>query len=348
MTHRRLVMIGALLLVAALATTVQAATSSLGYQLDCSGFESTGGTLALNRDNTGAQSEAFIITAIDGGGNIIYEPDYDVFFVGTSVTFEAGAGDYWTNAPRFNPLILQVVSPAGNGLDEQVVAEFVGTCRGLPRFGPINVLDAFTRNAVRRLTGEAFVIQAADGETSEVVELNTAPPRPINPPGLPRMMPGYAVVNTDNLNLRSGDSPRYEIVGIVDGGTELVVLGRNKDRSWWYVQVGGMRGWVNSEFLVLRGDLTGVPEVPVEGVIAQPRMYIGFTGTPVLALPQPGSPVLCGIEGNKEYAIVGRTTRSTWFEIEITCDGVEDTGWVLAEQGFLRNPANVRIPVSLR
>src|SRR5690606_23689561 len=115
----------------------------------------------------------------------------------------------------------------------------------------------------------------ADGETSEPVALNTAPPRPVNPPGLPQVLPGYAVVNTDNLSLRSGDSPRYEMLGVIDGGTELVVLGRNDDRSWWYVQVGGMRGWVSSEFLALRGDLTGLPEVPVTGNLTQPYIYIG-------------------------------------------------------------------------
>ena len=345
MTTRRL--IAALLLMLALPLTAQAGEGDLAFTLDCGGFESAGGTLALNRDNTGTQSEAFVISAIDGGGNIILEPIYDVFFVGTSITFEAGAGEAWTRGPRYNPLILQVSSPAGNGLEEQVIAEYVGTCPGLPRFGPIDVLASFGRDAVRQLTGEAFVILPADGETSDPIEINEVPPRPVNPDGLAKRQLGFAVVNTDNLNLRNGDGPRYEVIGVVDGGTELVVLGRNTDRSWWYVQVGGLRGWVSSEFLILRGDLTGVPIVPVEGSLTPARMYVGFTGTPALALPEVGTATVCALPGNLEYEVVGRTTRSTWYQIAFVCDGVETEGWLQAEQGIVRNPANVPIPVVL-
>ncbi len=350
MNFPRLLLVSTLLFMLALAGGVSAGDGDPGFILDCQGFESTGGSLALNRDNTGAQAEAFIISAIDGGGNSIFAPDYDVFFVGTTVTVEAGAGESWTRTPRYNPLVLQIVSPAGNGLDEQVIAQVIGSCEGLPRFGPINILEAFGRVTLRTLTGEAFVLQPADGETSDPIELNEIPPRPINPPGMPRMQPGYAVVNTDNLYLRSGDSPRYEVIGIIDGGTELVVLGRNDDRSWWYVQVGGLRGWSSSEFLILRGDLTSVPEVPVLGNFTQPSLYVGFTGTPVNTLPRVGAETLCLVTGNMNYAVVGRTSNSTWYEVAVTCDEGEDaeaiTGWILAERGILRNPASVLIPVT--
>src|SRR5690606_41791759 len=67
-----------------------------------------------------------------GAGNTIYEPDYDVFFVGTTVTIEPGTSANWTRTPRYNPLVLQIVSPAGNGLGEEVIAEVVGNCEGLP------------------------------------------------------------------------------------------------------------------------------------------------------------------------------------------------------------------------
>ena len=348
MSYQRLLLISVLIFMLALAGGVNAGDGDLGFTLDCQGFESSGGSLSLNRDNTGAQSEAFIISAIDGGGNSIFAPDYDVFFVGTTITVEPGAGDSWTRTPRYNPLVLQIVSPAGNGLDEQIISQVVGSCDGLPRFGPINVLDFFGRIALRTLTGEAYVLQPVDGETSDPLELNAIPPRPINPPGMPEMQPGYAVVNTDNLFLRSGDSPRYEVIGIVDGGTELIVLGRNDDRSWWYVQVGGMRGWSKSEFLVLRGDLTGVPEVPVLGSFTQPSMYVGYTQTQVNTLPRVGSETLCLVDGNLNYAIVGRTSNSTWYEVEVPCgaDAELITGWILAERGIVRNPANLRIPVT--
>ena len=327
-------------------SVAQAGDANLNYSLNCAGFRSSGGSLVLNRDNTGTLQEAFVISAIDGSGNTIYEPDFDRFFVGTTVDIEAGAGGQWTSVPRYNPLFLQVVSPAGNGLDQQIIAQVAGNCPGLPTFDPIDVLAAFGREAVRRLTGESFVILPATGETDLPLPLNTAPPRPINPPGLPQELSGWAIVNTDNLTLRSGDGPHYEQIGVVDGGTELVVLGRNAKRSWYYVQVGGMRGWVTSEFLILRGDLVDTPIVPVTGAFAQPRLYVGFSGNPVYALPLAGAPVLCHIPGRLDYSIIGRTSNAAWYEIEVTCDTEETSAWIPAEFGAFRNPGGQHVPVT--
>ena len=45
--------------------SVHAGGGDLAFTLDCTGFTSQGSTLELDRDNTGALSEAFIISAID-------------------------------------------------------------------------------------------------------------------------------------------------------------------------------------------------------------------------------------------------------------------------------------------
>lgn len=326
--------------------SVQAGGGDLSFTLDCRGFTSQGSTLKLDRDNTGALSEAFIISAIDGAGNTIYEPTSDVFFVGSQVTWPKGDFYGWTDTPLYNPLRLQIVSPEGNGFDEQIIYELTANCPGLPRFGAIDVLEAFANQALRTLNGEAFVLQPANGETSEPIELNEVPPRPINPPGLAETQPGYAIVNTDNLFLRSGDGPRYSVIAIIDGGTPLAVLGRNDDRSWWYVQVGGLRGWVSSEFLILRGDLTGIPEVPVMGEFTQPSLYVGYTGTPVYALPFTNTVTICELTGNLFYSVIGRTDGSTWYEIAFECDGEPMTGWLPADRGLLRNPSGLPIEVT--
>ncbi len=327
---------------------IQAADGSLNFTVDCAGFTSNGSELVLTRDNTGQLSEAFTITAIDGAGNTILDPISDVFFVGGSVIWDEGTSYEWSTAPLYNPLRLQIVSPAGNGLGEELVYENITRCPGLGSFGAIDVLQAFQKQAYRLLTGEAFVLQAADGETSDALELNAVPPRPINPPVLLEEQPGYAVVNTDNLYLRSGDDQRYSVIGIVDGGTLLAVLGRNEDRTWWYVQVGGLRGWVKSEFLVLRGNLTGVPEVPVLGEYTQPSLYVGYVGNPVFNLPTMFSGEVCRIPGNRDFAVIARTAASDWFLIEVPCGETEEDfvlAWIQADRGLLRNPGSVFIPV---
>jgi hypothetical protein len=334
----------ALLLMAAL-LPVSAGSGTFSIDLTCSGFVSNGSEMLLTRDNTGALSEAFVVTAIDGAGNNIFAPVSDVFYVGGTIVWPDGDTYEWTRAPLYNPLRLRVISLAGNGLPEMVVYEASADCAGLSPFGRIDVDEAFARERLLALPGEAFVLQPADGETSETVPLNAAPPRPINPAWLTAEQPGFAVVNTDNLHLRSGDSYRFAPVGVIDGGTELVVLGRNADRTWWYVQVGGLRGWVSAEFLILRGDLTGIPEVPVLGEYTEPSFFL-FIEQPLMALPLSGSPALCALPGNLAYPVVGRDAGSTWFEVAAACDGVETSGWLMAEQGAIRNPAGVFIPVT--
>ena len=347
----RLTRLTLLLIVFALLIPVfsaQAAEGTLDFTVTCTGFVSNGSTLSLTRDNTGQLSEAFTITAIDGAGNSILEPISDVFFVGGSVTWEAGEGYDWSTQPLYNPIRLQIVSAAGNGLEEQVVLDAAAQCPGLANFGAIDALAAFGRETLRLLTGEAFVLLPADGVTSAPLELNAVPPRPVNPPALLAGQPGYAVVNTDNLFFRTGDSPNYSVIGIVDGGTELAVLGRNEERTWWYVQVGGLRGWVKGEFLILRGNLTGVPEVPVLGSLTQPSLYVGYTGNPVYSLPNNFGGAVCAIPGNREFAVVGRTAASDWFLLEVPCgeDGEANAlGWLQADRGLLRNPAGLVIPV---
>lgn len=342
---RPILLLALLLLLASAPLLTSAASGSFDLTLTCGGFVSNGSEMLLTRDNTGALSEAFVISAIDGAGNTIFAPVSDAFFVGGRIVWPAGDTYRWTRVPLYNPLRLRVISLAGNGLPQQIVYETTGNCAGLAPFGRIDVDAAFARQRLLTLPGEAFVLQPADGQTAPPVPLNSAPPRPINPEWLPASQPGYAIVNIDNLYLRSGDSHRYTVVGIVDGGTPLVVLGRNADRSWWYVQVGGLRGWVNGEFLILRGDLTGVPEVPVLGELTLPSFYL-WVDTPLLALPRPNAPALCTVPGGLAYLIAGRDAGSNWYELKANCGGVETTGWVLAEQGAVRNPAGVFIPVS--
>lgn len=342
---RPVLLLALVLLLAAAVLPASAASGAFNFDLTCSGFVSGGSEMLLTRDNTGALSEAFVVTAIDGAGNTIFAPVSDVFFVGGTILWPDGDAYEWTRAPLYNPLRLRVISLAGNGLPEEVVYEASADCAGLSPFGRIDVDAAFARERLLLLPGEAFVLQPADGETAAPVPLNAAPPRPINPAWLPAEQPGFAVVNTDNLHLRSGDSYRYTVVGIVDGGTELVVLGRNADRTWWYVQVGGMRGWVSAEFLILRGNLTGIPEVPVLGEYTQPSFFL-FAEAPLLALPLPGAPVVCAAPGNQAYAVVGRDAGSNWFEVEAVCDGVDVTGWLVTERGAIRNPAGVFVPVT--
>lgn len=178
-----------------------------------------------------------------------------------------------------------------------------------------------------------------------VFDPNAVPPRPTNPDEVVVNQSGYLIVNTDNLSLRSGPGAEYTVLGILDGGTQLLVLGRNTDRSWWQVRAGTFTGWVNAQFVIIRGDLTDIPLVEADGLVTPPTLYVGFEGTPLYDQPSADEPAICAIAGNQEYIVTGRDSNSTWWQIEAACNGFPTTGWINAEHGILRNPADVSIPV---
>lgn len=307
-----------------------ATRDGIRWTVSCNGFTSRGGGILLNRDNTGEGREAFVITATDGAGNVIFGPVRESSFVGAGIYIAEGVSFNWATPPAANPITVTVVSPEGNGQPEQVVYSTLGLC-------PTLMME--TTTTIPGLN----IIGVADGTTSPSVALNTDPPRPTNPQGIGQTLEGYLISNTGSLNIRSGDGPQYTIVGRIRGGTELVVLGVNERRTWWYVQVGDIRGWVNNELVINRGDLTRVPVVPVLGEIFLPRLFV-FSASPIYMASNTRSGVICTIDGDLEYTIIGKNRDGTWFGIEAQCNGQMVVGWIEDERGAIRNSGDLPIP----
>lgn len=298
-------------------------------KMDCDGFTSRGGAIELDRDNTGVGREVFVVVATDGNGNTVFNPAAESFLVGSRITFPIGAAFAWTAAPTANPIVIRVYSPAGNGFDEQEIYSVVGACAGLDT-----------------VVEEINLPEMYDGTTSPSIWINQDPPRPgSSSPALLNSVPGYVIVTTGQLNIRSGDDIRYTIVGRVPLGASVAVIGRNADWTWYYVKTGDIVGWLNASEVVIRGDLTDVPIVPVMGTLDRPR-FVVFSNAWLYAVPVKGSLAVCQIPGNVEYYIAGRTVTADFFEIEATCDGVPVTGWVSTEAGAVRNPGEFLIPVT--
>lgn len=191
-----------------------------------------------------------------------------------------------------------------------------------------------------------------DGTPGPSVPINVAPPRPVNPLSAVENQAGYLIVNTDNLSLRTGPGAQYTLVGVLDGGTRLIVLGSNgqignPDQLWWFVEVGSLRGWVKNEFVIVRGNLSRVPTVTHEGTLIRPTLYVGINNW-IYTQPSYSSPAICEITGNLLYYVVAiESALANWFAIEATCGGRMVTGWIAANRGILRNPANIRLPIGL-
>lgn len=323
MSVRAKLLICTILLVLIVLPAQAARRDGLALSVGCSGFASYGGSLILDRDNTGVGREAFYLHAVDGDGTVLYHGPTESFLVGGTVDFPAGYQIGYSTAPSSNPIFVSVISAEGNGLRAVTVYTASGRCAGLP------TVD----------------VAIETGVTTASLPLNTVPPLSNNTTDDLRGEPAILVANTAFLNIRSGDGPEYTIVGRVAGGARLIPLGHNADVTWWYVRAGDVVGWVLAELVIPRGDFTGVPEVASAGVIALPRFFL-FSDQNLLTLPDKFSAPVCSLTGNLDYEVTGRNSASSFFYISAHCkDGAMAEGWIPADFGGLRNPGNLSIPV---
>lgn len=94
------------------------------------------GSHVLDRDNTGIGQERITINLYDGAGTLLHTETYQ----NVLGTYGGGAslGTYDLAAPAYNPIRFVMISPAGNGLPEQVDVDVTGTCAGLPTYAAPN------------------------------------------------------------------------------------------------------------------------------------------------------------------------------------------------------------------
>lgn len=57
----------------------------------------------------------------------------------------------------------------------------------------------------------------------------------------------YAYVKSDGLNVRSGPSTNYGVIGRLSKNTRLEII--NKQGTWWKIRSGNIEGYVNSQYL---------------------------------------------------------------------------------------------------
>lgn len=124
----------------------------------------------------------------------------------------------------------------------------------------------------------------------------------------------HVVVNTGNLNIRSGPGAQFTAVATVPGGTKLSVLGLAPDGVWYYVAGTFGQGWLNSEFVLFRGDGRFLPIIRgASGDVARPTVGIGRTVT-LYAAPN----LTLGVVGTLNagtYDVVARTGDFLWVQL---------------------------------
>lgn len=320
MLKRWVILVALLGLLALSVGQAAAGARNLNLVPGCTSYLANGGSLIGERDNTGRGVESFVVRVRDGSSRLIYDLVIDLPIDGR-FDFTSGARFRYPLNPRANPLRLEVVSSAGNGVSARTLYTNTATCVTLPG--------------------------GSEGDALAFDPFNL--PRPTNPPGVAEANEAYGIVNTDNLNLRTGDGLDYARIAVLDGGTTLILLGRNGANTagglWWYVEVGGLRGWVKNEFIILRGDASGIGVSDERGALASVYLILGVDNF-LRTVPSPGASVLCIIPGGINYPVLAKdAVQASWFEIRADCGGRAVTGWVPAESGFLRNESGRDIPI---
>jgi len=96
------------------------------------------------------------------------------------------------------------------------------------------------------------------------------------------------VVEGDKVNVRSGPSTAYAVVGQAQEGDRLEIIGKNPAGDWWQVCcVSGQQVWITSQLVFVEGDPASVKVAanipPPPPPTATPRP----TSTPRPAAPTP-------------------------------------------------------------
>jgi eukaryotic-like serine/threonine-protein kinase len=152
----------------------------------------------------------------------------------------------------------------------------------------------------------------------------TPPPTltPTTPPTLAPTTPPTpapaAVVNVDQLKLRSGPGQEYPIVGQYPHGTPLHVLGKIASGQWIQVRTPDERvGWIFAQFLQVNVDLATVPlaevpPTPTKPPTPKPRPTI----PPPMDTPVPAAPTAAPVEPPTPTAVPAEVPTPTVAPVE--------------------------------
>jgi hypothetical protein len=86
----------------------------------------------------------------------------------------------------------------------------------------------------------------------------------------------FAIVTNPVQNVRAGPSIDFEILGQVEQGTRLPIVGTNADRNWIVIDYRGQQGWLAAYLLDIRGNLN------LTALIEEPTLPIPIGAATVL------------------------------------------------------------------
>ena len=163
----------------------------------------------------------------------------------------------------------------------------------------------------------------------------TATPEPTAEPS-PTSAPAAFTVSSASINVRSGPSTLFPVIGRLTNGQTFPITGKNDDGSWWQFDYNGKTGWViGSNVAVTSADTVQVAQnIPAAPPTARPQP----TARPAApkpaapAQPQPTSPPAAAAS---RYNVAGTTLLPNTNEIV--------TVYCLTFKGSAPRPGTIRV-----
>ncbi len=176
---------------------------------------------------------------------------------------------------RLEALLAEAPTYANGVAAKQLYDLLVQQATAAVQTGDIPTAVAFYRQAQTLAVSDQTA--ASQGEVYALSITPTPTPRPTSPPASPAP---YAILRTGVLNVRSGPSTAYPVLGQVRTADPLALTGRNTDGSWLRVCcIAGQAGWIATGLVEVQGAVAKIPIVtpppPVISVTPRPQTPLG-------------------------------------------------------------------------
>lgn len=169
--------------------------------------------------------------------------------------------------PALSTTLLISASPVSTSASVEIrngVGQLVSVLRGnldnaCVSFGPGDEVDEVTVLAGADATGRLTMTLS-----NAPCQLGQAPVQAVATPQFtPLTIAGACAASTfHNVNIRSGPSTGYSIVGILPARTPIQIVGISDNAGWYSVKSDFVSGWISAAVVFVAGQCTNLPTVP--------------------------------------------------------------------------------------
>lgn len=255
------------------------------------------------------EGEPTAVTNLGGPRVQISQPTAgQIYKVGDTITVQAQASDTGTGVTRVELLVNNVVvdsQTSQNPTGDKNLSVLLDYAAAVPAQNVTLTVRAY-RGVVR---GEDASVTVSVQDAAAAV---TATPATGGTTGGGQVVipPTFnpvcrARVNVTTLNFRRGPSTDYPSITTLSLGTEVPIVGRLGDNSWWQVTASGQTGWVSAAYTELLGNCGSVP-------VAAPPSSPTPVITPTLTGPQPANLIVSTLTGANNIVLTGGSVAASY------------------------------------